>query len=262
MIRKASLILLLAAWTLGAAAQAPAAAPALTLDQVIAKNIQARGGMDKIKALKTIRMTGKMTVGPGMEAPVIMEQKRQNNMRVDITIQGMTITQAYDGKSGWSIMPLQGNKDPQPMGEDELKAMEDQADFDGMLINYQQKGNTVELAGKEPVEGSDAYKLKITTKSGAVNTVYLDADSFLEIKINSKRTVRGTERESDTTIGDYKEVEGLMFPFSIEQGVTGQPQRMKITIDKVELNPELEDARFKMPAAPKPEAPAEKKPGM
>ncbi len=262
MVRKFSLVLLLVALSLGAAAQAPAAAPALTVDQIIAKNIQAHGGMDKMKALKSVRMTGKMTLGPGIEAPMTMEMKRPSNLRVDVTIQGMTITQAYDGKSGWMIMPMQGNKDPQPMGEDDVKAFAEQADFDGPLVDYQAKGNKVESLGKEAVEGSDAYKLKVTLQDGQIRTIYLDADSFLEMKMEIKRSVRGTDYEGETLIGDYKEVEGMMFPFSIDAGAKGSPQRQKITIDKVELNPAVDDARFKMPEVKKAEPAPAQKPGL
>ncbi len=263
MVRKFSLILLIAALSLGAAAQAPApAAPALTLDQILAKNLQARGGLEKLKSAKTVRMTGRMLLGQGMEAPLTIEFKRPNMMRLDLTIQGMTITQAYDGKSGWSVMPLQGNKDPQPMGEDEVKAMAEQADMDGMLIDSQQKGYKLELMGKEPVEGGDAYKIKVTTKNGDQHMVYLDADSFLEIKGESKIMIRGNAVESENTLGDYKEVQGIMFPFAIDGGQKGSPQRQKMTIDKVEVNPVVDDARFKMPEVKKPEPATEKKPGM
>lgn len=236
-----------------------AAAEELTVDQIVAKNIQAHGGMEKMKAVKTLRMTGKMTVGPGMEAPVTLEFKRPKNMRMEISVQGLTAIQAYDGKTGWAVMPFQGKKEAEPMGEDDLKDAEEQADMDGPLVDYKDKGNKVELMGKESVEGSDAYKLKVTLKSGDVRYLYLDPDSFLEIKGEAKRTIRGTERETESTMADYKEVEGMMFPFSIEAGMKGSPQKQKITIDKIEINPAIDDARFKMPA-PAPAAPA-KTPG-
>lgn len=235
-----------------------AVAEDLTVDQIVAKNIQARGGMDKLKAVKSVRMTGKMTVGPGMEAPITLVEKRPKNLRLELTLQGMTAVQAYDGKTGWAIMPFQGKKDPEPMGEDDLKDAEEQADLDGPLVDYKEKGNKIESMGKEAVEGGDAYKLKVTLKNGDIRYFYLDPDSFLEIKTESKRTVRGAEREMETTIGDYKEVEGLMVPFSMEAGIKGTQQKQKITIDKVELNPAIDDSVFKMPA---PAPAAEKKPG-
>lgn len=234
---------------------------AQTADEIIAKNIQARGGMEKLKAVKTIKYTGKAVVGPGLEAPAVMEQKRPNSMRLEITIQGLTLVQAYDGKTGWVIMPFQGKKDPEPMGEDDLKAINEQADFDGPLVDYKEKGNKIELIGKEPLEGTDAYQLKVTLKNGELRTIYLDADSFLEIKTEAKRTIRGSEVETETSVGDYKEVNGLMIPHSYEAGAKGSPQKQKITIEKVELNPALEDSLFKMPEVKK-EAPKteEKKP--
>lgn len=235
----------LAVLALAALAAAPASAQ--TVDDILAKYAKARGGLDKIKAVQTIRITGTMTVGPGMEAPFVMEQKRPNLLRMEFTLQGMTGIQAFDGKSGWQLMPFAGRKDPEPMPEDQLKQMQEQADFDGALIDAKSKGNTVELVGKEKVEGSDAYKLKLTLKNGDVRYVYLDADQFLEIRSEGKTTIRGTEIEGEGTVGDYKEVGGLMFGFAVESGQKGSPQKMKMTIKNIELNPTLDDARFKMP---------------
>lgn len=228
-------------------------ASAQTVDEIVAKNIEARGGMQKLKAAKSMRSTGKMTVGPGMEAPLVLEQKRPNSMRMEFTLQGLTGIQAYDGANGWKVMPFGGKKDPEPMGEDELKAVIEQADFDGPLVDYKEKGNKVELVGKEQVEGSDAYKLKVTLKNGEVRHYYLDADSFLEIKAESKRTIRGTERETESLIGDYKEVSGMMIAHSVEAGAKGSPNKQKLTLEKIEINPTIEDARFKMPEVKKAE---------
>jgi outer membrane lipoprotein-sorting protein len=200
-----------------------------------------------------------MTLGPGLEAPVIMEQKRPGSFRLELTLQGLTAVQAYDGQTGWQIMPFQGKKDPETMGEDDLKDAQEQADIDGPLVDYKEKGNKVELVGHEQVEGSDAYKLKVTLKNGEVRYLYLDADTFLDIKEESKRTIRGTEREGETIFGDYKEEGGVMMPHSIEAGAKGSDQKQKVTIEKVEINPVLDDARFKMPAVA---APAGNKPAV
>ncbi len=246
---------------LAAAAIAILPASAQTVDEIIGKNIQAHGGMEKLKAAKTIRMTGRMTAGPGLEAPIVMEQKRPKSMRIEFTIQGMTGIQAYDGKAGWMVMPFGGKKDPEPMPAEAVKEFEQQADFDGPLVDYKEKGHQVELMGKESVEGTDAYKLKVTLKSGDVRYLYLDKDSYLEIKTESKRTIRGTEVEAESVIGDYKQVQGLMVPHSFEAGAKGRPEKQKITIEKVEINPPIDDARFKMPEVTKPEnKPEEKKP--
>jgi outer membrane lipoprotein-sorting protein len=234
---------------------------AQTVDELIAKDIQARGGLEKIKAVKTIRFTGKMSMGQGMEVPGVMEQKRPNSMRMEFTLQGLTAVVAYDGKTGWQIMPFGGKKDPEQMGQDDLKEIIEQADIDGPLVDYKEKGNQVELVGKQSVEGTDAYKLKVTLKSGTVQYIYLDADSYLPIKEEGKRNIRGTEMEYETTFGDYKEVGGLMFAHSNESGVKGSPQKEKLTFEKIEINPPLDDSRFQMPEVKKPEPkPEEKKP--
>jgi outer membrane lipoprotein-sorting protein len=228
---------------------------AQTADEIIAKNIQARGGLDKLKSVQTIKATATMAMGPGMEAPGLLIQKRGNLARLEFTVQGLTAVQAYDGKNAWQIMPFTGKKDPELMSADEAKEVEEMADVDGPLVDYKSKGHQVELLGKEKVEGTDAYKLKVSLKNGDVLTVYIDADSFLTIKEETKRTVRGTEQVVESAIGDYKEVDGLVIPFAIESGVKGSQEREKLTITKIELNVPADDSIFKMPAAPAP-APA------
>ena len=223
-------------------------AQAQTADEVVAKYVQARGGMDKLKAVKTVRMTGKMMMGPGMEAPMVLEMERPNKMRMEFTVQGMTGVQAYDGKQAWMMMPFMGKKDPEVVPAEESKDFEEQADIDGPLVDYKAKGNTVELLGKEPVEGTDAYKLKLTLKNGNVRTIFIDAENYLELKTESKRTVRGTEMELEGTPGDYKMVEGVMYPFSMENGAKGAAQKGKLTMEKIEVNPTIDEARFVMPA--------------
>jgi outer membrane lipoprotein-sorting protein len=222
-------------------------ASAQTLDEVLAKNLKAKGGVEKIKAVSTVRTTGTMTVGPGIEVPFVMEQKRPNSMRMEIAFQGMTIIQAYDGKTGWMLNPLQGRKEPEPMPEDALRQVDLQADMDGPLVDYKSKGSTLELVGKDKVEGADAYKLKLTLKSGDTLFIYLDADQFLEVRMDAKMKIRGTDVESETTIGDYKEVGGMMMAHAMESAQKGAPQKQKMTIQKVELNVAIDDARFRMP---------------
>ena len=231
-------------------------AHAQTVDEVIAKHVQARGGLEKLKAVKSVRMTGKMMMGPGMEAPVVLEMSRPNKMRMEFTVQGMTGVQAFDGKTAWIVMPFTGKKDPEVVPAEDSKDFEDQADMDGPLVDYKAKGHQVELVGKEPVEGTDAYKLKLTLKTGNVQYLYIDAENYLEIKTESKRKVRGTEMELEGTPGDYKAVEGIMFPFSIENGAKGSPQKNKLTIDKIELNPAVDESHFAMPAVATPDSAA------
>jgi hypothetical protein len=260
MLRKSLIALVVLALPV-ALATAQTAAPAKpvsglpSVDELIAKNIEAHGGIEKIKAVQSIRMTGKMTMGQGMEAPMVIEMKRPKAMRMEFTVQGMTGIQAYDGKTGWAVMPFGGKKDPEPMNAEDLQEAEENADIDGPLVDYKSKGYTVELIGKEKVEGSDAYKLKVNMKNGTVRYIYLDADTMLEIKNEGKRMIRGSEVEFVSTIGDYKEVGGLLYPYSIEMGAKDHPEKQNIIIDKIEINPKLDDARYKMPAAAAAEAP-------
>ncbi len=234
-------------------------APAQTVDDILAKNFEAKGGLAKIRAVQSMRITGKIGLGPGMDAPMVIEQKRGDKLRMDITFQGMILTPtALNGSTGWKLMPIQGNPNAEPLSPEEMKDALEQADIDGFLVDYKTKGHTIDYLGKEKVEGTDAYKLKVTMKSGDVRTVYIDTDSNLEIKIESKTTKRGAEVEGDTILGDYKEVEGLIVPHSIDGGQKGSPGRQVITITKVEINPKLDDARFVMPAKKEAPAPAKK----
>jgi outer membrane lipoprotein-sorting protein len=223
-------------------------AHAQSVDDILAKHYEACGGLAKLKALNTMRVTGSMTMGPGMEAPFTMERKRPGMRRMEFTIQGMTGIQAFDGAKTWSVMPFMGKKDPEVgTAEDNKNAMDD-ADFDGALVDYKTKGHTVELMGKEPVEGADAYKLKVTKKNGNIEYDYLDAETYLLVKTEGKIKRRGTEMDGETTFSDYKDVDGLMQPFSMESGAKEMPQKQKLTFTKIELNVPLDDARFAVPA--------------
>jgi outer membrane lipoprotein-sorting protein len=232
----------------------------LTVDEILAKNAEAKGGMEKLRAVNSVKLTGKMSLGGGMEAPITLTKKRPEMMRMDFTFQGMTGTQAYDGTTGWMVMPFMGKKEPEAMSADMLKEVKEQADFDGPFVDYAKKGNKVELLGKADIEGTPAYKLKLTTKDGTESIVYLDADSFLEIKTESKRKIQGQEMEGETTFGNYQEVEGLLFPMSMEMKAKGMPGGQTITLEKIELNPKLDDESFKMPAKKAEAAPAAPKP--
>jgi outer membrane lipoprotein-sorting protein len=191
--------------------------------------------------------------GPGMEAPFTLEWKRPNKLRMEFTIQGMTGIQAYDGSTAWMLMPFMGQTAPEKMPEQAAKDVIDQADFEGALVNYRDKGHQVEYLGIEDVEGTPAHNLKLTKQNGEVEHHFLDAEASLEIKAKGKRMVNGQEIEFDVTFGDYKEVGGLVLPHSIEAKAPGAPAGQTITMERIELNVELADDRFAMPAAePKP----------
>jgi hypothetical protein len=223
-----------------------------TVDEIVAKNIQARGGMEKLKAVKTMKATGKLVMGGGaMEIPFTRVSKRPNAMRMDFTFQGISGTQAYDGKTAWQIMPFQtGKKDPEQSNAEQTKLLEEQADFDGPLVDWKTKGSTVELVGTESVDGADAFKLKVTRKSGNVDYMYIDKETGLEVKTESKRTINGTEVESESKMSDYKEVDGMTVPFTMSSGMKGGPEQaqQKIVMDKLEFNIATADSTFAMPA--------------
>ncbi|HEX6737439.1 MAG TPA: hypothetical protein VF310_04100 [Vicinamibacteria bacterium] len=255
MIRKpllgASALLLAAA----ALAQAPSHPPSLTVDEIVAKNLKARGGVDKLKAVSSVRMSGRMTLGPGQEAPLVIELKRPSKVRIEVTVQGMTMIQAYDGATGWAVVPFAGKPDPQAMGPEETRQAEEQADFDGPLMDWKQKGHKVELVGKEKVPEGEAYKLRVTLKGGDVRYFFVDASSFLEVRAEGKRTAQGSEMEFENILKDYRAVGGLMVAHAVEMGPKGAAEKAKLTLDKVELNPAIDEGRFKMPAAKPAEAP-------
>lgn len=224
-------------------------ASAQTAEEIVAKYIKTVGGAEKIQAVKTLRRSGKFTGGGGFEAAIVEENKRANMVRQEFSLQGLTAINAYDGKTGWKIEPWQGKKDPEPLGEEEMKQILEDADFDGPLVNYQQKGNKLEFVGMEPVEGTDAFKLKLTLANGDVRYYYMDTDYYVPIKIDTKRMIRGAEREYETSLGDYKEVAGWYLPYSLEVNVKGSQNRQKVTYDKIEANISLDDIRFHIPAA-------------
>ncbi|HEV2672783.1 MAG TPA: hypothetical protein VGU74_16950 [Gemmatimonadales bacterium] len=220
-----------------------------SVDSLIAKYIQASGGLAKMQALQTLRRTGKYTGGGGFEAVVMQENKRPNSVREEFSMQGMTGINAYDGRDGWKIEPWQGKRDAESLGEDEMHSILDDADFDGALVNYQAKGNKVEFQGTEQIEGSDAYKLKVTRPNGDVSFYYLDTEYYVPIRIDTQRMIRGAPQEFETSLGDYKQVNGVSLPFSSESGPKGSTSadRSKITYDKIEANVPLDNARFSRP---------------
>jgi len=224
---------------------------AQSVDSLVAKYIQASGGLPKIQALQSLRRTGRFTGGGGFEAVVVQENKRPSSVREEFSIQGMTGINAYDGRDGWKIEPWNGKRDPEALGEEEMHSILDDADFDGPLVNYQAKGNRVEFQGVEQIEGSDAYKLKVTRPNGDVSFYYLDTEYYVPIRIDTQRMIRGAPQEYETSLGDYKQVAGVYLPFAYESGPKGSSStdRSKITYDKIEPNVSLENARFARPGA-------------
>jgi outer membrane lipoprotein-sorting protein len=228
-----------------------ALASAQTAEELVAKNIQARGGLEKIKAVNTIRMSGRVYVN-GFYAAIGVEKKRDHFIRQTLTVQGMTQIQAYDGSTAWQISPFGGRKDPELMGEDDSRNLMEESDIDGPLVDYQAKGNKVEYLGHDTVDGDDVYELKVTLKNGDVIYYYLDPDTYLEIKREKQQFIRGSVRESEEELGSYKQSAGVYYPYSIEAGVKNDPsQHAVITVEKIEINVPIDDSQFKMPAPKK-----------
>ena len=232
----------LAVLALGAAPMA-----AQTLDEILDQHFAAQGGKEKLAAVQSAQVTGKQQFGP-QEAPFTIYWKRPNKLRMEFTLQGLTGIQAYDGAAAWQIMPFLGKNDPEGMTGDDLEGMVEQADLiEGPMFNWKEKGNTVELMGKEAVEGTDSWKLKVTKKNGDLTYVWLDAESMLQIRSEGKRKRGDQEVEFESSLGDYKEVGGLVFAHSIEQRPKGAPQGATITIEKIELGATIDDTIFAMP---------------
>ncbi len=232
-----------------------------TADEAIAKYIEAVGGREVIDSLKSMRMTGKTVMMGGMEAPITIEFKVPKKLRIDFTFQGMTGTQAFDGTTGWFIMPFMGKTDPEKMSADQVEEILDQADVSGPLVDYKGKGHQVELVGMDEIQGSPTYKLKVTKKNGRVEYHHLDAEYFLTVAVKGKREFQGTEMDFEVIQSDFKKVEGFMVAHSIEQKMGGVGMTTMI-IEKVELNVEIPDDRFTMPEVEKTEdKPSAKKPG-
>jgi hypothetical protein len=244
--RKASLAVLacVAAPLFG---QTPAAHP--SADEIVGMYVAKIGGIQKIEAVTTLKRSGKFRDGSA-ESKVVRENKRPDLVREEDTYQGMTGVYAWDGKTGWKIEPWQGKKDPEPLGEDELKETLEDSVFDGQLVHYKEKGNTVEFAGTEPVEGSDTWKLKVTLKNGDVSYYYIDTEDHVPIKIEMKRMIRGAEQVNDVYPGDYKAVDGWYIPYSYERGRPGSSHRWSVVFEKIEANVPMEDKIFQMPAGP------------
>ena len=219
-----------------------------TVDQLVAKNIEAKGGAAALHDLQTLRLTGKMLVQEGqIQLTFLQIKKRPDEARTEASLQGMTQIEAYDGKDGWRVSPFFGRRDPERMSADDVKALVEDTEMDGPLVDWQAKGNTVEYLGTEDVDGTPAYKLKVARKNGDVSFVYLDPDHFLEIRVLTQRTVHGAYEEVETDLGDYEKAGGVFVPTSIEFGRKGAPDKQRIIIDKVEANVPVDDTIFHFP---------------
>jgi hypothetical protein len=241
--------LFLAVLLCGLAAGAPSAP---TLEELVAQNIEARGGAAALKAMQSLKIQGKLLIQDGQfELLYVQTVRRPTSVRTEATIQGLTQVQAFDGTTGWQINPFQGRKDPERLSTDDIKSLaEIVADFDGALVDAQKKGNKLDYLGTEDIDGTLAHKIKLTRPSGDTEYVYLDPDHFLEIRLLSQRTEHGVQVETQTDIGYYEKIDGVFVPFSIESGLKGSSDRQKLVVNKAEINAKTDDAWFAFPSAP------------
>ena len=220
-----------------------------TVDELVAKNIQAKGGPDALHALQSLRLSGKLILQEGqVEARYVETRKSPDKVRTEASLQSMTAVQAYDGTEGWKIWPFSGRKDPEKLAADDLKPLIEDAEMGGPLLDWQAKGSAVEYLGTEDVEGTPAHKLKVVRKNGDVSFVYLDPNYFLEIRLVTQRMQHGAQVEEEVDLGDYEKVENVLIPFSVESGHKGDPDKQKEVIEKGEANVPVDDAIFHFPA--------------
>jgi hypothetical protein len=223
------------------------AGTAQTVDDVIHRYLQARGGLERLHGVLSLRLTGTMEI-PGVPvAPFVMELKRPRRMRTEFAVEGHTGIRAYDGKNAWAQLPLPGEA-PRPMSPEDAAEARDQADIDlSPLVDAAAKGFSIELAGKDRIPGGETWRLLVHGPEGPPRTVQIDTKSYLVIASEETRRVEGRPVDFITNVGDYRTVQGLAFPFRIEVGPKGSLDRQKLVLTKVEVNPPIDDARFAMP---------------
>jgi hypothetical protein len=226
---------------------APAAAAPQTLDEILARHLAARGGREALAAVRTLRMSGTATAGPGRQALVRREIARPGRIRTEFVFQGTTGVYAWDGYVGWRVSPLDGRPEPEPLPEEEAVVAAEQADIDGPLVDWKAKGHFVELVGRDTLPGGPAHRLKLAMKAGAVREVWLDASTGLVVRMSSTRRLRRREVVLETEFGDYRTTNGVAFPRSIAVGAAGRPRRLHVVVESVDVNVPLSDDRFRMP---------------
>ena len=273
-----SLVFLSILTSLGIAADQKTATAKLTAAQIVDKTIAALGGLQAWRGVQTLTLSGKMDAGAGdsvarsqryvqrvsptrnmvapdkndkpqqVQLPFVMKMKRGHKSRLEIEFAGKTALQVYDGANGWKVRPFLNRNDVESFTADEAKAQAQQADLDGPLVDYAAKGTKVDLDGMEKVEGHDAYKLKLTEKGGDVKHVWIDAQNFMEVKIEgTPRRMDGKMHSVAIYLRDYKPVQGLMVPHVLETAVEGYKETHKMVIESVVVNPKLEDTQFSKP---------------
>ncbi|HEX9185482.1 MAG TPA: hypothetical protein VGB87_00285 [Vicinamibacteria bacterium] len=242
------------------------AAPAQTVEDVVRRYLDARGGIVKLRSVQSLRLSGTMEL-PGISAPFVLELKRPAKMRTEFTVEGRKGVRAFDGQAAWEQLPLPGER-PRPMSPEDAAEARSQADVDlSPLVDASAKGYSVELAGRDRLPGGDTWKLVVRGPDGPPRTMHLDARTHLVVLTLDRRSLDGKDVEFATEVSDYRSVSGLVFPHRIDVGPKGSPERQRLVIQRIEVDPPLDDARFAMPgrrpaSAGKPAAPAPRPPAV
>lgn len=212
-----------------------------TVDELIARNLESKGGLARMRAIQTMKQTRRMTL-QGMESPVVVYAKRPNMVRQEIAAGGRTVVLAYDGVTPWIVNPLTGSTDPIQVMGPQADSIQQDSDFDGPLVDYREKGLNIELIGVETLGAAKVYHLKLVTRKGLIQHYYLDEKTALEVKVVMDLEPTTMEQE----FSDYREVEGIKIPFVVRTFMNGVKQG-ELRLEKVEFNLKLDDAMFKMP---------------
>jgi hypothetical protein len=220
-----------------------------TAEELAAKNIEAKGGIEKLHGIHSVRLSGKLVISGGMlQLDYVTLVERPESVRYEATLQGLTQVQAFDGAQAWQINPFMGRKDPEKLSADDAKGMgEDAADVLGALVDYKEKGYKLDYLGTEDVDGTEAHKLRVTRGNGDLIYVYLDPDYFLEIRTLSRRIEHGVPIETITDFGDYEKVDGVYLPLSEESRQKGSSERQKVQFETAAINGATDDAVFHFP---------------
>ncbi len=225
----------------------PLKAQAQNAEQLVARNLEARGGVAKLRALQALRITARVLLPTaGIEFPAVITMKRPDRLITESTIRGQKVIAAYDGEKGWLINPLMGGQAPQELGGTRLELLKRQIDVAGPLVDYKAKGTVVEVAGHDTLEGKSVTKLKVVPKDGLAEYLYVDDDTALEAK--TLKPIKDGDQVTmlETRYSNYQPVDGVMLPYTVEQKAAGQV--LQFNIESVELSPAVDDTVFKMPA--------------
>jgi len=241
----------LALAVLGSVCGAAPAGAAPSADEIIAHNVEARGGADRLHALAVLKRSGRLVIpGARLELKVVEWKSAQGGYRQDVTLQGMTAVQAYDGREAWQVQPFEGRKDPARMSADEAKGFALASDIEGPFVGYKAKGHTVEYLGTDDVDGTPAHAIRVHLRWGDEATYWIDPDTWMVIRELDRQTIRGSEQLVETDYGEYERVAGVYVPMTEEQGAKGSDpaRRQKFVYDSAEANVPLPAGAFAFPA--------------